>query len=161
MKKTVEPKAEESTQAERSEIQIGERKYQIAPASVSTIIEVSELVAKLPQVELDIQRGTFDSLLIAKECKVLGDIVAVLVFGVDRICKEQRTVPSKPHWWSKETTKTIEVDAKAELAKQALSMGPANLNETIVYLLSKMELNAFFALTSSLIEVNMLRPTKQ
>lgn len=161
MEATNKEKSEDLAPKESSEIQIGERTYQIAPPSVFTIIEFSELVAKLPQVELNIENGTSESLMIARHCRVLGDMVAVLVYGGGRECKEQKTVSVKRFSWSKPKTITVEVDAKAELAKNALRLGPNKLNDMIIELLSRQELSAFFSLTSSLIEVNVTRPTKE
>lgn len=62
-------------------IQIGQETYEVAPPSIATLILASELISQLPKVELDKSLVTFESLRIAKDCKVLGDIVATLILG--------------------------------------------------------------------------------
>jgi len=160
MKKKIEESGTiEVSQKIKREITIGDQIYQVAPPSVATIIEVSELVAQMPQVELDPQMGVTESLMIAKKCQILGDTIAVLVLGAGSHF-ETRTVVRKRLFGLLLQRKNVKVDVRAELAKEALKMGPTKLNETIAKLLHGQELDAFFGLVTSLIEVNLLKATK-
>lgn len=66
-------------------VQVGEETYTVAPPSIATIILASELIAQLPGLKLDTKQVMFESLFVAKDCKVLGDIVATLILGADNV----------------------------------------------------------------------------
>lgn len=80
-------------------IQIGQETYEVAPPSIATLILASELISQLPKVELDKSLVTFESLRIAKDCKVLGDIVATLILGAENITTEATVVQSLYSVW--------------------------------------------------------------
>ena len=133
------------------EVVIGEKTYQVAPPTIATLILVSEAISKLPKVNLDNEKIASESLNIAKDCAVLGEIVAILILGAKELIGTRKSLFG-----------TKEVDRKAILATEILSeLNPKQLSEMLNKLLAGMELGFFFQITTSLIEINLLRKTKE
>lgn len=155
----VEEKAADTILQKDEVIEIGRKKYHVGPVSVGTLIQVSRLVSRMPTIELntetanDIVTGT---LMIAKDCEVLGEIAATLVLGA-----------SKPNHHSiiekvARRLKLSHEDKIKRLSNTILQqMSAKELNALVVALFSKMEISDFFGLTTSLLEVNVLRKTKE
>ena len=103
------------------EITIGNKIYKVAPPSVATIILASEIVSRLPQVHLNEDMVVEETLSIAKDCRELGDLMAVFILGAKRIndtIKRQETQKKRRLWGLFYTTETV---TKTETAKEALS----------------------------------------
>lgn len=160
MKKTIESKIAATILEKKREITIGDTTYQVAPPSTATLIEVSGLVAQLPQINLNPDDMISECVMVARECRVLGDIIAVMILGEGNYI-EERTVTKKRFFGLKTEVHTIRVDRRAEITKEALKMTPKKLGEAVFKLLGGLEIAAFFALTTSLIEINLTRPTKE
>ena len=166
--KTIEQEVAETILQKQEEVFVGEKKYKVAPPSVATLILVSEAIARMPQIKTNNHNIVIDSLHIAKDCKPLGEIAAILLLGAKNITetkKSRQTVKKRRLCglvrWTEEVEVERIIDRKAELAKQILeNYTPRALNRLITDLLRKMELGDFFGLTTFLIGVNMLRPTK-
>ena len=141
-------------------IQIGQETYEVAPPSIATLILASELISQLPKVELDKSLVTFESLRIAKDCKVLGDIVATLILGAENITTEA-TVVQKSLFGLVRTRKKVTIDNRAVLSDKILKqISPSKVNALTLKIINRMEIGDFFGLTASLIEINLLKPTK-
>lgn len=147
------------------EIEIEGRVYQIAPPSIATLIEVSEVVSTLPIVESVAQEKVFiTSLRYAKGFRPLGDIAAILILGAKNL-KETKTIRTRkkkfgiPYGWREETK---EIDRKAELSKLILeNVRPTVLFDCVVKRLQDMEITSFFAIITSLAGANLIEPTKR
>ena len=62
---------------------------------------------------------------------------------------------------TKVVTETIEVDKKAELAKELLeNFSPSELYNITATLIGNLQLGDFFGISIFLTEINLLRPTK-
>lgn len=142
-------------------VNVGDMVYEAAPASTATLILVSGLASQLPTVQLSEENVLVETLSIAQDCRVLGDILAVLILGAKGL-KETREViePKLFGLWSKK--KTVVIDKQAELADVLLKeLSPRSLNSLLVELLTSMEIADFFGLITSLLEVNLLRQTRE
>lgn len=167
-KKTIEEKVAESILQKPIEITVGGRKYTTAPPSTATLILVSEAVSRLPRFVLDPQKLVEESLFVAKDCRILGDIVAILLLGAKGLTERVKTVKTVERRFlfglirRKKTVEIEEViDHKAELARELLeNLRPTELYGLTASLLQRMELGDFFGLTTFLIEINLLRQTK-
>ena len=166
--KTLEEKVAETILQKSDEITIGEKTYRIAPPTTATLILASEAVSRLPKTVLDPQKVVEESLSVAKDCRALGEVAAIMILGARHLTetkkvrekREKRCLLGlfKRNEWV-EVEKTI--DRKAELAQELLNTySPKALNMIVGALLHKMELGDFFGLTTFLIEINLLRPTK-
>lgn len=166
--KTTEQKVSDTILQKPIEVSVGGKKYTASPASTATLILVSEAISLLPHAKLDPERLVEDSLSIAKECRPLGDIAAILLLGAKNLketVKVRQKVEKRRLFGLVKVTETIEtervIDRKAELAAELLGdLSPRELNNLVVSLLQKMELGDFFGLTTFLTEINLLRPTK-
>lgn len=167
-KKTIEQKVAETILQKTEKFTIGGQKYTVAPPSTATLILVSEELSLLPRVALDQQKVAEESLSIARQCRPLGNVAAILILGAKNLTetvKTKQTRQVRKLWGLIKRNVTVEVetvvDRKAELAEKILQeYSPKALNLLVGNLLNKLELGDFFALTTFLIEINMLRPTK-
>lgn len=160
-KEHIEQQVAETILQKTIEVHVGDMVYEAAPASTATLILVSGLVSQLPIVQLSEDNVMIETLSIAQDCRVLGDILAVLILGAKGL-KETREViePKLFGLWSKK--KTVVIDKQAELADILLKeLSPRNLNSLLVELLTSMEIADFFGLITSLLEVNLLRQTRE
>jgi len=164
---------------------IGGETYQIAPPSCATIILASELVAQLPAIQLNPENIASETLYVAKDCRILGDLLAVLILGAKGLSETiimpetiEKTVekivydeylfglikrPKKiPVTITETVEKEVEVDKQAELAKKLLlDVGPKEIRSAVARLLDKLEIGDFFGFTTSLLEINLLRQTRE
>lgn len=168
MNKTIEQTVAETILEQPFEIKVGKKSYQVASASTATLILVSEAISQLPHIALDTEKVVEETLSVAKDCRVLGDIAAILILGSKNIT-EKKKVPQikekrylcglirRPYTVEIETT----VDKKAELARELLEeVSPRELNLIVSQILSRMQIADFFGLTTFLTELNLLHPRK-
>lgn len=168
MATTIEEKVAGTILQKDIEVTVGGKKYKAAPASTATLILASEAVSRLPKVNLNPEKVVEESLSVARECRPLGDIAAILILGAKDLTetvKARQTVEKRRLWglvkWTEETEVEQVIDRKAELAKKLLEdLSPRALNLLVAQLLQKMELGDFFGLTTFLTEINLMRPTK-
>lgn len=140
--------------------------YEIAPPSTATLILVSEIVATLPIVEKVEKTEVVNSVLhYARHFRPLGDIAAVLILGAKNLIEERVIVQEKRYLFGlikRKTESRVKVDKKAELAKSILeNVRPTILFDVVLRRLQDMEIISFFAITTSLSEANILKPTKE
>lgn len=168
MNKTIEQTVAETILEQPFEVKVGEKSYQVAPASTATLILVSEAISQLPHIALDTEKVVEETLSIAKDCRILGDIAAILILGAKSIT-EKKKVPQikekrylcglirRPYTIEVEIT----IDKKAKLAKELLEdVSPRELNLIVSQILSRMQIADFFGLTTFLTELNLLHPRK-
>lgn len=151
MGKTIESKVSETILQKPEIVKIGDETFEVAPPSTATMILLSEAISKLPQIKLDEDRILTEVLAIAKDCDALGEIGAILILGAKRI-NEKRFC----RIWRKS------VSEKERLEKKILQeLQPKELNELIAKILKGMQIGDFFGLTTSLLEVNLLRQKRE
>ena len=161
MSETIESKVKQTILQDTTDITIGGKVYKVAPPSVATLICVSEAVSTLPAVRLDAAKVVDEVLSIAKDCRPLGEIVAILTLGAKGLTETRREVKTveKRRFWGlikkQEQVEVVETPAETTVAE------PTELKELVGLLISKMEIGHFFGLTTSLTEVNLLRPTRE
>lgn len=81
MNKTIEQTVAETILEQPFEVKVGEKSYQVASASTATLILVSEAISQLPHIALDTEMVVEETLSVAKDCRILGDIAAILILG--------------------------------------------------------------------------------
>jgi len=161
MEKTIEQKVAETVLQRTTEVLIGGKTFHISPPSTATLIRVSELVSLMPGIKLDPKNIVVESLRVAKDCKVLGEITAVMVLGEGLPHRVQKIKDKGLRGFLGGTTEEV-VDPYKELAHEVLhSLTAKQLNALIIQLLKQMEIADFFGLTTSLIEVNLLQATRE
>ncbi|MDR0659093.1 MAG: hypothetical protein LBG18_09235 [Mediterranea sp.] len=161
MKDTIESKVSKTVLQQQEEVIIGDEIYKVSPPSVATLILASEAISQLPYVNLDSKNIASESLYVAKDCRVLGDIIAILILGAKGL-KETRTVVKERFFGLIKKEYVIIIDHKANLSKKLLEgLQPRELHETLARLLNTLQIGDFFGLTASLIEINLLRQTRE
>ena len=147
--------------------------YPITPATVATVIMVSELAAQLPTINKGTDNVLQEVLSAAKDCKVLGRIAATLILGAKRVKeerqKELRETDHARQWsWRKMRHVTREVEKVRhvpEIDYLAEKILDEVTNDTLTKLLgarlSLMQIGSFFELTTFLSGANLLRRTRE
>lgn len=162
MKKTVEQLVSEAVLQKNKTVVVGKKTYNVAPPTIATLIMVSEAISFLPHTKLDEEHVVEDVLHYAKDCRVLGDIAAILILGAQTIKEAEKSpqTEEKRRLWGLFNVREV-VDVKKQLANEILdTMSPKELTELITQLLQGMQLSDFFGLTTFLAEINLLRTTK-
>lgn len=166
--KTIEQKAAETILQTPVEVKVGSKTYMTAPPSTATLILASEAVSRLPHVVLDPKNVVEESLSIAKDCRALGDIVAIFILGAKNLKEKVKVQKNREKRYlcglfKRQVVEEVEevIDRKAELAQELLEeLTPAELYDLTVTVLQRMNLTDFFGLTTFLIEINLMRQTK-
>lgn len=155
------------------DIEVEGKVYPIAPATPATLILVSELVAGMPEINTDAENLLFETLRTAKDCKVIGTIVATLILGAKRI-KENNviTVPrrvqtSRFSWkqlrkvtlYKTVTKEMTELEYLSDIILENCT--PAVISEIVSKRLMDMGISDFFGLTTSLSAANLIRKTRE
>lgn len=166
MEKTIEQQVAQTVLQQPKEIKIGDKTYKVAPPSLATLILVSEAVSHLPHIKLDDKRVMQEVLSVAKDCRELGDIAAILIIGAKHVndeVKRQQKTRKRLLWglFSKTRTETIIETRKEALSRELLEdVTPSELHSIIAEILLQMEVGDFFGLTTFLTEANLTRQTK-
>lgn len=166
MEQNIETRVAQTILQQPEEMTIGGKTYKIAPPSVATLILASEVVSHLPQVHLDEEKVVEETLSIAKDCRKLGDLLAILILGAKHINDkvERREKQRKQHLWGLfNTTRTVTITetAKEVLSRELLEdITPRDLQNSVAKIISMMQVGDFFGLTTFLTEINLMRPTK-
>lgn len=164
--KTIETKAAESIlQTATETIEIGGKKWEIGKPTVGTIIMASELISQLPKPKSNVASKDIipEVMRVAKDAKVIGKIVAVLILGAKRVLEHRKN--GKHSWWKclidcifRRKKIREEIDALADLVLQELDSN--DIFTIISKCLGNLQLGSFFGITTSLSQSNVLKPTK-
>ncbi|MEG1289748.1 MAG: hypothetical protein RSE25_05910 [Bacteroidales bacterium] len=169
MSENIESRVAKTVLQQSEEITIAGEVMEVAPPSSATLILVSEEAAKLPNVKLDSENIAGEVLYVAKDCRALGDIVAILILGAKNLVERKKVIKTtakrRLFGLLKETHEEeieITINHKAELSKKLLEdITPRELHNLTVRLLKALQIADFFGLTTSLIEVNLIRQTRE
>ena len=161
--RTLKQRAAETILQKAAKVKIGGKEYEAAPPSIATLILVSEAVSRLPQRKLDDKSIVSECLAVAKDCRPLGNIAAILILGARHINEKANDPQTECKGWFRRlfSHKQKPITKKEALAKEIIdTYTPTELHGLIAMLLQRMDLADFFALTTFLTEVNLLRQTK-
>lgn len=168
MEQTIEQRVAQAALQLPTQVVVGDRTFNVAPPTIKTLILASAAISTLPQCELNSKHVIEESLFIAKDCAPLGDVAAILILGAKGL-KEPYTYKQKRRrrgflgllGFKDTVTVHDEIDKQAELAKFLLeNLSPQQLRDLLKKLISQLQLGDFFGLTTFLIDLNLLRPTK-
>lgn len=166
MGKTIEQKVADALLQQTEKVKVGAEEYDVAPPTIATLVMVSGIISTLPKTTLDTENLVQESLRVARHTECLGKIASVLILGAKR-AKEKRKgyrIETRKRFFGLfSTDEAVEfeycvADRLAEEINETFS--PSRLHELIAKLLNGMELADFFAITTFLTEVNMLKATK-
>lgn len=135
------------------QIEIGGTTYGVAPPSTLTIIEASECIPADQAIDKDPESIISEVLRIGKQCRWIGDFAATIILGEGDHYREE----TKRRFFIKRTTR---IDVKKELARACLKLPPSQLQALVLEKILDLEMGDFFGLTASLLEINILKPTR-
>lgn len=158
---TIEQKVSREILQKPEEIKVGGRTYLFYPPSTATLIMASEAVSELPKLELDKENIVSETLRVAKDCRKIGEILAIFLLGAKRIREEEKTAQNGWKGLIRRLFGRGRHNAVDELASRLLEeLSPKELQSLTVQLITRMQTIDFFGLITFLIESNMTRPTK-
>lgn len=152
-----------------AELVIEGKTYHVAPPSIATLILVSEIVSTFPIVDADFKapkEQVFNLVLHhARYFTRLGELAAVLILGAKNLTEETtETITERRFFGLWRTKKEIKVqhNRMEELARIINeNVSPSVLFDLIVGRINRMDIASFFAITISLSEANILKPTRE
>ena len=99
--KNIEAQTASTILQKPEEVVVGNTTYKVAPPSTATLILMSEAVAKMPQVNLTAEKVVDESIYIAKDCRIEGEIVAIMILGAKGLTetKKVRHTEEKRRLW--------------------------------------------------------------
>ena len=151
----IESKTASTVLQSQIKVRVGTEVYRVAPPTLSTLIRVSELIAKLPKEEnQDVLIWSLDN---AKQARVIGDIIATIVLGANNLDKEVVRVKSFLGFRYKK-----KVSLYKEIKEQAIRMEYEPLSNLLIGLFKEgLDVDSFFLLTTFLRGQNILKRTKE
>jgi len=145
---TTEQKVAQTVLQQAERITVGKKTFTVEQPSVATLILASEAISRLPKQRLNSEKIVEESLYIARDCKVIGDIIATFILGA----KKGRKFGISALAYN---------IRKKRLARTLLEdMTPSELHLLLARLLQRLQIGDFFGLTTFLTEINLIRPTK-
>lgn len=150
-----------------NEVVVGDDVYTIAPPSTATLMIVSSLIKRHATVKPDKKEDLWQTVLsYADETEWIGEVVATLILGAKQINKEvEEQKVDRKYLFGLIKRKKVEkkkVKLKDKLKWQILNeYSPMEVSVLLSYLLSGMQLDHFFELTTFLSEINLMRRTRE
>lgn len=149
----MEQKVAETILEDRKEVRIGGESYKVASPSIATLILFSKHTAKLPREALDKDSPIASLLQNADKLEAVGEAMASIILGAKEFNEKGKGL--FPFWKKHKATKGI------LLAKKINKAPIQEVMTSFFELVAFMELSSFFQLTTSLIEMNLTKPTKE
>lgn len=150
MKNTIEKKVLETILDRPIVLTIGGKTFNAARPTVATVIEASEYMSELPAIKLSDEDVLTEVLAIAPDCRPLGKVAAALILGAE---------PNKQSSLFSKRRKSKKIDHLADFI--LCSLTPTEMMSVIKQLLDIKTVTDFFAVTTSLTEVNLLRRARK
>lgn len=151
-------------------VRIGDREYEVAPPSFGTLMLVSEILARVPDMgDLAEESANTKAALVlqrAREFGLLPELLATLILGSKHV-KDTETYTERRKRGGirglfgarEETVKTVSVYERM-VAEIRDNVEPAELSELVPWLIGGLQLTDFFVLTTFLREIKLAEPTK-
>ncbi len=151
-KKTIEERTGDAVLQTSQTIQLGGKTYEVAKPTVATVIRLSELTSHLTDAKIEKDTQILSYVLEnAKDCTVIGEIIATLICGYHKSTKKPFRGLFKKR-----------INPVKNLSRTILEQcSPAELNAAVVKLLGMQQIAFFFSTITSLREKNILKPTKK
>lgn len=158
----MEQRVSETILEQHKEITLNGESYQIAPPTFATLILFSGFVSQLPKEELNTENAIPSLLAQSDKFPFICKAIASIILGAKDFNKEEKSVHQKRKFWRFFLPKTqTKRQTKGEiLTEKILHSDISEIMQVFFNLLSFMKLQDFFQLTTSLIEMNLTKPTK-
>lgn len=159
---TIEKQVANTILEKKETVSIAGEKYKVPPPSYATLILFSEFISELPNEELDTQRPLASLLSQSKKLENVCKAIACIVIGAKEFYTEISFTTSKKSFFSLFQKKKKATKTKGEiLTEKILHTDIEEISKNFIELLQLMKLHDFFQLTTSLIEMNITKPTAE
>ena len=150
--KDVQTKVSDTILQRPTDAKLGGKVYRVAPPSVGTLIMVSEKISQLPE-DLVTRKGREkqDILAAAKDYGIIPEIIAILILGA----KEMNYTGRNP---LVRRRKERRYERLVGVIRDTAS--PEEVEDVIVPMLSSLQLDSFFVVTTYQQGINVTKPTK-
>ena len=138
-------------------IKIGKDTYQVAPPTIAPLIEVSARIAKMDFDEPQEETQLNYVLRNARKANCISEILALLILGEQKAFAPETWTNKIARWLRLEPRKAFDQLTR----KIATHYTPDELLEGFVGILSKMEVESFFAISTFLQKVNVMNTKKK
>ncbi len=150
-KQTIEEQVASTVLQEKKRIKVGAYSFDVAPPTLATLILASKCISKIPIREFD-KNITEEVFANAEDCEAFSELASILIIGAKR-----------PSFW--ERFPIISYFAKRKQRKLAKRIqNQLSLKEVFLLIqaiLKEMEFEYFFALTTFLSDINLLKKTRE
>lgn len=151
----IEQKVERTILQEPIDLEVAGLKFDVPPITFATMIMFSSVVSeiKIPNYDLGEDNENLWKVAIkeAGKAEVIADALAVLILGAKRIKREE--------WWERYIPNRM---TRIKLRNRLLEeCGPTETLLALMQLIPEMHLGDFFGLTTSLAEINILKPKEE
>lgn len=173
---TIESKVVDAIlQRTTKEIEIDGVIYRVAQPTAATLMLASEAAAGVPTTafQADFEKMVTEVLRTAKDYRVIGTIAAILILGAERVNEKilvelKRVTLKRRFSWRKmrvvpvRIVKRDVVEEKDALAERILfNCRSSVLRDIVSTRFHDNEVADFFGITTSLSEINILKPTRE
>lgn len=141
---TIEKMVAEAILQDRKEVVLSGKKFKASVPTLATLIEASKYISELPSVKITGESPLFESLSIASDCEAIAKVVAVMILGGRKI--KGLVYRLRFNW------------IERYIVNKAT---PVEINLALRVLLGGLQVEHFFAVTTSLIEVNLLKARRE
>lgn len=138
------------------DVEVGGRTFRVPQPTVATLIMVSEEIGRTPNIALDSKNPILESIAKARYYKNIGRIFATIVLGAKRIKEDAEEARAGRRFFGRKKRGSL-FEFIAEHIIEDYT--PKALNELLGKLLEDMQIGFFFAITTSLNDINNLKPT--
>lgn len=147
-KETLESKVANAILQKRSTVTLGGKQYKVANPTLATLIDASRYIAELPKFNIkgdeENKNPLFTSIAIASDCSSVAKVFAVMVLG------------GKKH---KGLIYRIRFERLVRIITDTATQ--VEISQAFKTLLVGMQVEHFFATTTSLIEINLLKARRE
>ena len=156
----VEDRVAETILQKPMELKVGGQVYKVAKPTLATLIEVSRYIAMLPKAD-EIDKNDYISYILlnaSKYGRVLANIAAVLIVGINQDTKVPQNENCKKIRWFWQKKKAGKIEAMADEIMNSASC--QEISEIISGALSYQSIGFFLSTIISLSGVNVSEKTK-
>ena len=146
-KKTIQQRVAETVLQRPMTFALGRRTYKAAPPTIGTLILVSDMLSRMPDLHLDGADVFRSTLRAAKDSSYLPEICATLILGAKGIDRKEFI------WFGRTRLARLTERIRREAS-------PAEVSRAISEIVAGMGVGDFFAISTFLQGLNLTKPTK-
>ncbi len=149
---TIEEQVASTILQEKKIIKVGGFSFEVAPPTLATLILASKIISKIPIRDFNKEKIVEGVFVNAEDCKAFSELASVLIIGAKNLKQVSRFNPLGYFYRRKQR----------KLAKWILNeLSLKELKDLIEKIIEEMGVEHFFALSTFLSGVNLLKKTRE